>query len=752
MQRTRHMLKIALAAAALCLPTSSLFAQAHFQSQTSAAWNSAATWTIIAGSDADGIPDANDTVDIQAGTSVTVGAAAVNCAILEVKADGSLLINGAGNVRVNGNPGSATILGTVTMSSTGTLLKAGIGTRSLLLQNGGKITISAGAANPTFDSYTFDANSTSEYIASANQDVLSGVAYGNLTLGGSGVKTVAPIPVDSNFTSAGKLTVATGVTIDVSTNILRIYFNGDVENAGTINASVGTTVLRVSGAHWVNNGTYQPSRTAGYGYIPTTTFSNCEMSGIPVGQTLYNVAVEGTTSTLMNLAVDSNFAIASGASFNAGTGLSHHVKGDWTNAGTFNAGTSTITFSGTTSQQIGASTFNNLVINNPAGVLLTGTVSSGPAGTVTLTSGTINTGMQTLFIASTAASALVLGSNKITGTVSRAIAAGSTAQYLFSSANAFVVPGGTDNPATMTLAPHPNSNPPNLGPAADTNMMAKRYYTLGVSGAGPGFTYTVRLPYDQAEVRGNEARYQLWQYKAGVWMNAGATPPADTVNNYVGQAGLAGAGEVAIAEDLAALPVELVSFTSEVIANSADVRLKWITASEVNNFGFYVQRSLASDGEFIDLPDNFVPGSGSSLVPKFYVWTDRHPLEGSSLYRLKQVDLDGSVQFSYAIQVDTRSTPGADKTAGPEQFALRQNYPNPFNPTTAIRYQVPVASSVRLSVYDLLGREVAALVNEPKAPGSYEVRFDGSGLASGIYLYTLTSGRYVETRRLVLMR
>jgi GH35 family endo-1,4-beta-xylanase len=88
----------------------------------------------------------------------------------------------------------------------------------------------------------------------------------------------------------------------------------------------------------------------------------------------------------------------------------------------------------------------------------------------------------------------------------------------------------------------------------------------------------------------------------------------------------------------------------------------------------------------------------------------------------------------------------------PEVFALSQNYPNPFNPTTVIRYQIPVASDVKLAVYDVLGREVSVLVNEKKAPGSYEARFDGSGLSSGVYLYRLVAGSFALSRKLVLMK
>ena len=88
----------------------------------------------------------------------------------------------------------------------------------------------------------------------------------------------------------------------------------------------------------------------------------------------------------------------------------------------------------------------------------------------------------------------------------------------------------------------------------------------------------------------------------------------------------------------------------------------------------------------------------------------------------------------------------------PQVFSLSQNYPNPFNPTTGIRFQVSGVSDVRLSVYDLLGREVAVLVNERKAPGSYEVNFDATRLASGVYLYRLSAGQFVQSRKMIVVK
>jgi photosystem II stability/assembly factor-like uncharacterized protein len=92
------------------------------------------------------------------------------------------------------------------------------------------------------------------------------------------------------------------------------------------------------------------------------------------------------------------------------------------------------------------------------------------------------------------------------------------------------------------------------------------------------------------------------------------------------------------------------------------------------------------------------------------------------------------------------------KEVSPVGFGLEQNYPNPFNPSTTIRYSLPVKSHVTLTVFNTLGQQVATLVNEGEDAGYHQVRFDGSGLASGVYFYRLQAGTYVETKKLLLLR
>ncbi len=92
------------------------------------------------------------------------------------------------------------------------------------------------------------------------------------------------------------------------------------------------------------------------------------------------------------------------------------------------------------------------------------------------------------------------------------------------------------------------------------------------------------------------------------------------------------------------------------------------------------------------------------------------------------------------------------KYVSPVNFNLEQNYPNPFNPSTVISFKLSVSSFVSLKIFDILGREISTLVNEEKQPGNYEVTFDASKLSSGIYFYTLQSGSFVETKKMILIK
>ncbi len=93
-----------------------------------------------------------------------------------------------------------------------------------------------------------------------------------------------------------------------------------------------------------------------------------------------------------------------------------------------------------------------------------------------------------------------------------------------------------------------------------------------------------------------------------------------------------------------------------------------------------------------------------------------------------------------------------DNALPPSEFSLEQNYPNPFNPTTTIRFSLPKSGNVKLTVFNLLGQEVATLLNEHKSVGNYEVKFNAEGLSSGVYIYRIESGSFIESRRMMLVK
>ena len=185
------------------------------------------------------------------------------------------------------------------------------------------------------------------------------------------------------------------------------------------------------------------------------------------------------------------------------------------------------------------------------------------------------------------------------------------------------------------------------------------------------------------------------------------------------------------------IPVELVSFSAEVV--NSQVQLTWITASEKNNRGFEIEKFSADRWEKI----GFVDGKGTTVNVSVYNFVDKDLEFGEFSYRLKQIDFDGTYNYSKVVSVLIEL---------PSHFALEQNYPNPFNPSTTISWQSPVGSHQTLKVFDLLGREVATLVNEWRDAGRYSIEFDASNLASGVYIYQLRVNDFVAEKKLLLMK
>lgn len=136
-------------------------------------------------------------------------------------------------------------------------------------------------------------------------------------------------------------------------------------------------------------------------------------------------------------------------------------------------------------------------------------------------------------------------------------------------------------------------------------------------------------------------------------------------------------------------------------------------------------------------------GNGTTTEVSTYSFTDINLNNGNYTYRLKQIDYDGSYDFSNEINIDVNSV---------EVFKLDQNFPNPFNPSTKISWQSPISSHQTLKIYDVLGNEIATLVDEFRNAGSHEIDFDATALSGGVYFYQLRSGEFVQTNKMILIK
>lgn len=175
------------------------------------------------------------------------------------------------------------------------------------------------------------------------------------------------------------------------------------------------------------------------------------------------------------------------------------------------------------------------------------------------------------------------------------------------------------------------------------------------------------------------------------------------------------------------LPVELTSFAGKIIGKK--ILLNWQTATEINNYGFEIERS---SGNEIWEKIGFVNGNGNSNSPKDYSFMDNPPLEGVDIkYRLKQIDNDGQFEYSDIITLNFSIT----------TFELYQNYPNPFNPSTTVSWHSPIEGNVNIKIYDVLGNLVCEVINEHKSAGKNQIEFNAisqeKNIASGVYIYQI---------------
>ena len=194
------------------------------------------------------------------------------------------------------------------------------------------------------------------------------------------------------------------------------------------------------------------------------------------------------------------------------------------------------------------------------------------------------------------------------------------------------------------------------------------------------------------------------------------------------------------------IPVELTSFTASVLQDEKVVLLNWQTATEMNNSGFEVER--LQDSKIERLKDwetvGFVPGFGTTTEPKSYSFIDENVSSGSYKYRLKQIDFDGTFEYSNEIEVEV--------DFAPKQFVLYQNYPNPFNSSTIINYELPKDERVRINLFNILGEQILTLFEGEQKAGEHQISLSSVELPSGNYFYSLETTSIRQIKKLTIIK
>lgn len=280
--------------------------------------------------------------------------------------------------------------------------------------------------------------------------------------------------------------------------------------------------------------------------------------------------------------------------------------------------------------------------------------------------------------------------------------------------------------------------------------------TMGTTDFSFGTTYLVFVKYTINTGGADECK--LWVFSSGVPLDETSAGTPEVTNNATNGQDLINAiamrqGSQALTVSVDGIrvstiwgdlvPVEFTSFTSTVDGSS--VILNWSTAAELNNFGFEVQR-LVAGSEFVTV--GFVNGNGTTTEAKTYSFVDANLASGNYTYRLKQVDFNGTFAYSDKINAEVKA---------PDQFGLAQNYPNPFNPNTRIDFSLAVDSKVSLKVFNVLGQEVANLLNGNLTAGLHQANFDASALNSGVYLYRIEATgsngtNFIEVKKMILTK
>ncbi|MCJ7553924.1 MAG: T9SS type A sorting domain-containing protein, partial [Ignavibacteriaceae bacterium] len=671
---------------------------------------------------------------------------------LVVNSGSSLTIGTRLNITL-GLGASANIIGTMTISSGQTFTCGNSSTLSIsgTITNSGNISIgvssTASISGTIINSGTINKSSSSTIIFA------SGGIYQHSQNGGTvptatwnanstclitGTTSTLPSGMGQTF---GHLTWnCTGqTTSDPLNNVFTVGGNF------TLNSSGESSQLRLLDGTTNITGNY--SQTGGSIWVGCDYASTINIGG--------NFSLTGGTFLVTNN-VASSLNVAGNFTHTAGTITETGASGN-------------IVFNGSEIQNYtGGGTISNTIdftINNPAGIILLSSATF-PAALI-MTNGNITTGANTLSLGTSTSNQGTLSrtSGTIIGNFRRWFSAGTISNVLFPigtstnyrpvniSFTGAITTGGTLTTFFTATNPGTTGLPLFDGITEIINAGKEGYWTINTGDGLTGGVYSLDLTADGfTGVSIVSSLRLLKRATGGNWtLNGTHSNGTGTITTpVVHRTGMSGFSEFGVgsASDNP-LPVELSSFSASIIGSA--VKLSWRTETEVNNYGFEVERASSSPAS---APDGttplqvwgkigFVEGYGNSNSPKDYSFIDASVVSGTYSYRLKQIDIDGQFEYSKIIEVNLGAA---------NKYELAQNFPNPFNPNTSIKFTLPETGNVKLTVYNMLGQEIATFVNGVKEAGTHIINFNAEELNSGIYMYRIESNGFNEVRKMTLIK
>jgi hypothetical protein len=703
-------------------------------------------------------------------------------ATMRVQTGGTLQISGSGMTAANTGMNSTSIIW-----ETGAI--ADYTTTNTISSSG--VTYFPGATS-TIPIFRMSASQTAGAAAGTTFNGVFQVANGvTMTWSGAGTKTFRNgITTNGTATMTASSTgvwAITGTTAEMGgTGGLLTLTNSNgitVPNSGTVTFSgsttLGTTTLTGTTAVYAGTGIISLnalsqisgfSNTFGGTYyltgtnpnVPAGTYSGLTVNG--GGATLTgDIEVTGTLAINGTLTVGAHTLLLTG---NSPIRTSGGIDASNTNSiveilngstidlpaslFTGNVGNFTISGSGLVTSGSSITVSNTLTLTNGfldmgANVLTLGTSTSN-VGTLSLASGTIRGSFRRWIESGNDINKIFpldngAGSNSRADLTFNSLTTGGTITATFHSSGAGQLPIGPNGVDRYIEAPSMHVNLIHIAPI---------YWTLSTGDGIDGYNYDLDLTGDGLNV----GTLSVGDYRfiavlkrhnsdsAWAWTSANHVATsgnnANPILHFVGGTSFSDFG-IAGNRDNEMLPVELSGFASTV--SGTNVTLNWSTSFEENNAGFDIERKSTTSG-WSKIGN--VAGHGTVNTPNSYTYSDRNLSSGKYSYRLKQIDYNGNYKY-YELS-------GEVVIGTPSKYTLSQNYPNPFNPSTSISYEIPASNFVSLKVYDMMGKEVANLVNGNQEAGFYTVKFDASKLASGIYFYKLQANDFTATKKLMLLK